>query len=198
MCDSSPSFDLAVQSAADEFAACFAGDGVRVHRFDEGSVLVRSYRPVGGVEFLFGVAAVVVFVREDAEYGGETVAAGVGDGAADLLRVSGDEERVFADRLLFVFVEDDGFDGAEGLPSVSRTVERDPLGECNAVLFEDGLDVLEEGSEVEVLVGSASGVGCLVGGEVRDFVKHLHEFLAEVVVFHLWFLCVVMVVSACG
>lgn len=171
---------------------------MHVHCFDERGVLVRAYRPVGGVVLLFGVAAVVVLVWEDAENGGEAVTAGVGDGAADLLRVAGHEEWVFADRLLFVFVEDDGFDGAEGLSSVSCAVEGDLLGECDVVLLEDGFDVLEEGGEVEVLVGAAAGVGGFVGGEVRDFVEHLHEFLVEVVVFHLGFLCGVMAVSACG
>ena len=198
MCDSSPAFDLAVQSAADEFSSCFRRELVCIHRLDERGVLVRSYRPVGVVVLLLGVASVVVLVREDAKYGGETVAAGVGDGAAYLLWVSGHEEGVFADHLLFVFVEDDGFDGAEGLSSVSRAVEGDSLGECDVVLLEDGLDVLEEGCEVEVLVGPAAGVGCLVRAEVRDFVEHLHEFLVEVVVFHWMFLCGVMVVSVCG
>lgn len=188
--DSPPAFDGPVEGAADEFAARFGWEVMHVHCFDERGVLVGSYGLVCRVVSLFGVASVVVLVGEDAEDGGEAVAASVGDGAADLLRVSGHEEGVFADGLLFVFVEDDCFDGADDLPSVSGPVEGDLLGECDAVFFEDGFDVLEEGGEVEVLVGAAAGVGGFVCGEVRDFVEDLHEFLAEVVVFHFGFLCV--------
>lgn len=64
--DPPPAFDGPVEGAADEFAARFGGEVVRVHRFDEGGVLVRSDRPVGRVEFLFHIASVVVFVWEDA------------------------------------------------------------------------------------------------------------------------------------
>lgn len=182
--DSSPAFDGPVEGAADEFAAGFGRDGVCVHLFDECRVLVGSDWLVGGFVLLAGVVSVVVLVGEDAEDGGEAVAACVGDGASDLLRVSGDEERVFADCRLVGVVEDDGFDGAEGLASVSGVVEGYFLGECESVFFEDWFDVLEECGEVEVFVGAVSGVGGFVGAEVRDFVEDFGEFLVEVVVFH--------------
>lgn len=188
MGDSSPAFDGPAERAADEFAACFAGDGVRVHRFDECRVLVCSDWLVDGFVLLSGVASVVVLVGEDAEDGGEAVSAGVGDGAADLLRVACYEEGVFADCHPVGVVEDDGFDCAEDLASVSGAVEGYFLSECESVFFEDWFDVFEEGGEVEVFVGAASGVGGFVGAEVRDLVEDFGEFPVEVVVFHLWLL----------
>lgn len=141
--DAFPASDRPVECAADEFASGFCRDGVCVHGFDEHGVLVGSDRLVGGLVPLSGVCSVVVLVREDAEDGGETVAACVGDGAADLLGVAGYEERVFADRHLIGVVENDGFDGAEDLSSVSSGRVGDFLGECESVFCEDGFDGLE-------------------------------------------------------
>lgn len=141
--DSSPAFDGPVEGTADEFATCFAGDGVCVHRLGERGVLVGSDWFVCGLVLLSGVVSVVVLVGEDAEDGGEAVSAGVGDGAADLLRVAGHKERVFADCHLVGVIEDDGFDGAEDLASVSGAVEGDFLGECEFVFCEYGFDGFE-------------------------------------------------------
>ena len=158
---------------------------MRIHSLDQTGVLFGADRTVCGLVTLLGIRSVVVLVGEDAQHCVETIAAGVGDRATDLLGVAGHEERIGADHHLVCIIENDGFHCSDGLSRFSRVVERDALAECQTVLLENRFDGFEYRGEVEILVSPVACLCGFVGDEVGDFVENLHELVAEIVGCHI-------------